>query len=68
MFLGYAENSVAYRFLILSSDIIERNTIVEKKNVEFFEHIFPIKSSGTFELPIDSVSDAINESVRRSKR
>jgi len=31
MFLGYAEHSVAYRFLVLNSDIIEHNTIVETK-------------------------------------
>jgi len=31
MFLGYAEHSAAYRFLVLNSDIIERNTIVETK-------------------------------------
>jgi len=68
MFLGYAEHSVAYRFLILNSDIIERNTIVETKNVEFFEHIFPLKSSGTSEQSIDSASDAMSEDVRRSKR
>ena len=49
MFLGYAEHSVAYRFIILNSDIIERNTIVETKNAEFFQHIFPLKSSGTSE-------------------
>ena len=48
MFLGYAEHSVSYRFLVLNSVIIERNIIVETKNVEFFEHIFPLKSSGTF--------------------
>jgi len=35
MLLGYAEHSVAYRFLILKSDVIEHNTIVETKNVEF---------------------------------
>jgi len=68
MFLGYAEHSAAYRFLVLNSDIIERNTIVETKNVEFFEHIFPLKSSGTFEQPVDSTSDAMSEDVRRSKR
>ena len=68
MFLGYAEHSVAYRFLVLNSDIIERNTIVETKNVEFFEHIFPLKSSCTSEQPIDSVSDAMSEDIRRSKR
>jgi len=68
MFLGYAKHSAAYRFLVLKSDIIERNTIVEMKNVEFFEHIFSLKSSGTSEQPIDSVSDALCEDVRRSKR
>ena len=57
MFLGYAEHSAAYRFLVLNSDIIECNTIVETKNAEFFEHIFPLKSSGTSEQPIDSASD-----------
>jgi len=44
------------------------NIIVETKNVEFFEHIFPLKSSGTFEQPIDSASDAMSEDIRRSKR
>jgi len=67
MFLGYAEHSVAYMFLVLNSDIIERNTIVETKNVEFFEHVFPLKSSGTYEQLIDSASDAMSKNVRRSK-
>jgi len=31
MFLGCAEHSAAYRFLVLNNDIIERNTIVETK-------------------------------------
>jgi len=68
MFLGYADHSAAYRFLVLNSGIIERNTIVETKNAELFEHIFPIKSSGTSEQPIDSTSDAMSEDVRRGKR
>lgn len=68
MFLGYAEHSAAYRFLVLNSNIIERNTIVETINVEFFEHIFPLKSSGTSEQPIYSTNDAMSEDVRRSKR
>ena len=67
MFLGYAEHSVAYRFLVLNSDIIERNTIVDTKNVEFFEHIFPLKSSGTSEQPIDNASDGMSEDARMSK-
>ena len=68
MFLGYAEHNAAYRFLILKSDVIEHNTIVETKNVEFFEHIFPLKVSETSEQSIDNNSDAMCEVLRRSKR
>ena len=42
MFIGYASNSAAYRFLVLKSDVLECNTIIETKNVKFFEHIFPL--------------------------
>jgi len=31
MFLGYVEHNVAYRFLVLNSDMIERNIIVKTK-------------------------------------
>ena len=41
MFIGYASNSAAYRFLILKSDL-ECNTIIETKNAKKFEHIFPL--------------------------
>jgi len=66
MFLGYAKNNVAYRFLILKSDVIEHNTSVETKNVEFFEHIFPLKVSDTIEQPINTYSDTMSEGLRRS--
>ena len=36
MFIGYASNSAAYSFLILRSDVLERNTIIETKNGKFF--------------------------------
>ena len=36
MFIGYASNSIAYRFLVLKSDVLEYNTIIETKNTEFF--------------------------------
>jgi len=68
MFLGYVKHSVAYRFLVLNSYIVGRNTIIETKYVEFFEHVMPLKSSGTFEQPIDTANDAMCEDVRRSKR
>ena len=44
MFIRYASNSAAYRFLVLKSDVLEYNTIIERKNAEFFEHIFPLFS------------------------
>jgi len=68
LFLGYAEHSAAYKFLVLNSEIIKRNTIVETKNVEFFEHIFPLKVTSTSEQHIDIASDTMCENLRRSKR
>jgi len=59
LFLGYAKHSVAYRFIVLNSEIIERNTIIETKNVKFFEHIFPLKVTSTSEQPIDIASDTM---------
>ena len=40
MFIGYSSNSVAYRFLVLKSDVLECNTIIEIKNVEFLNIFF----------------------------
>ena len=42
LLIGYVEHSVAYRFLVLKSDMHDCNTIIETKNVECFEHIFPL--------------------------
>ena len=36
LFLCYVEHNAAYRFFVHNSEIIERNTIVETKNIEFF--------------------------------
>jgi len=45
MFIGYAHHSASYRFLVIRSDnnAMEVNTIIETKNVEFFEHVFRLK-------------------------
>ena len=40
MFIGYASNGAAYRFLVLKSDVLEYNTIIETKNAEFFNIFF----------------------------
>jgi hypothetical protein len=42
MFIGYAGNNVAYRFLVLKSDVIDYNTIIETKNENFFKHIYSL--------------------------
>ena len=36
MFIGYASNSAAYIILVMKSDVLECNTIIETKNAEFF--------------------------------
>ena len=50
IFIGYAQNSSAYHFLVHKLDIsdIQENTIMESRNASFFEEIFPYKGiSGT---------------------
>ena len=47
VFIGFAYNSSAYRFLIHKYDILDMNagTIIESRNALFFEEIFPHKST-----------------------
>ena len=47
IFIGYAHNSNAYRFLVHKSDNsrVHKNTFLESRNATFFEHIFPMKSN-----------------------
>ena len=46
IFIGYAHNNVAYRFLVYELNIpdIQKNTIMESKNASFFEDVFSCKS------------------------
>ena len=46
IFIGYAHNSGAYRFLVHKSEIpnIHRNTIMESRNACFFEDIFSCRT------------------------
>jgi hypothetical protein len=45
VFLGYAHNSIAYRFLIVKSGVYDMHvdTIFESRDATFFENIFPMK-------------------------
>ena len=42
IFIQYADNSSAYRFLIHKSEVLDmhENTIIESRNADFFEDIF----------------------------
>jgi hypothetical protein len=44
-FLGYAHNSIAYRFLVVKSEVSDMyvDTVFESRDATFFENIFPMK-------------------------
>jgi len=68
MLIGYAEHSAAYRFFVLKSDVLDCNTIIETKNAEFFEYIYPL-SDKNFHTPVETNREITsNEELRRSKR
>ena len=74
MFIGYVEHSAAYRFLVLKSDMIECDTIMETRNVKFFEDVFPLKYRASFSIVssleqlVETYSEPISEDLRRNKR
>jgi hypothetical protein len=45
VFLGYASCSIAYRFLVVKSEVpdVYVDNIMESRDATFFEHIFPMK-------------------------
>ena len=45
VFLGYAHQSIAYRFLVIKSEVPDMHvdTIMESHDAMFFENIFPMK-------------------------
>ena len=65
IFISYAHNSVAYRFLVYESNIpdIHQNTIMESRNASFFEDVFPY---GSKEKPSSSkrVLETIHETSK----
>ena len=73
VFIGYAQNSPAYRCLVL-----ETNTIVETRDADFFKHIFPMKrmrltNESSSVIPQVRSSSNLNENqstqeLRHSKR
>jgi hypothetical protein len=47
IFLGYAQHSAAYKFLIIKSEIsdVHANTMTESRDATFFKNIFSMKDS-----------------------
>ena len=70
VFIGYAQNSVAYKFMSLFEF-----SVSEYRDVEFFEHVFPLKRDVRHvvseSMNLAASSSSIRELVvepRRSKR
>ena len=80
IFIGYAQNSNAYRFLVYDSKIpnIHKNMIIESRNALFFEDVFPCRFKDEASLlkrsleTINSQDHELEEEVevesRRSQR
>nr|GEV82847.1 hypothetical protein [Tanacetum cinerariifolium] len=64
IFIGYAKNSSAYRFIVHESknSDIQKNTVMELRNASFFEHIFPCLSKET------GSSSRLDDEVVQDKR
>jgi hypothetical protein len=64
VFLGYAHHSIAYRILVIKSDIpdVHVDTFLESCGVTFFENIFPMKNSYDMSsLPTNVIVDTSPE-------
>ena len=50
VFLGYAQQSICYRFLVVKSEIPDMHvdTILESRDATFFENMFPMKDMHSF--------------------
>ncbi|GJT62068.1 retrovirus-related pol polyprotein from transposon TNT 1-94 [Tanacetum coccineum] len=64
IFIRYAKNNSAYRFIVHESKNpdIQKNTVMESRNASFFEHIFPCLSKET------GISSRLDDEVVQDKR
>jgi hypothetical protein len=70
IFLGYAHHSIAYRFLVVKSDVPDMhvNSLLESRDANFFENIFPMKDSHVISsLPLNETMNTTSESVKFSE-
>ena len=59
VFLGYAQNSTTYRFLVVKSDSpdVSVYTIMESWDASFFEEVYPMRSASNSETQIYNQSE-----------
>ena len=72
MLIDYVKHIAIYKFLVLKSDVLQYNTIIETKNVKFFEHIYPLNDkishvTKILSTPLDDINK-INKILGRSKK
>jgi hypothetical protein len=66
IFLGYAHHSIAYRFLVVKSEVpnMHVNSLFESRDATFFENIFPMKDLHVISsLPLNKTVNTTPESV-----
>ena len=77
LFIGYAHNSSAYRFLVHKSENpdIHKNMIMESRNASFFEDVFPCKEENNSKRTFEAVGESsktqeniVDDEPRRGKR
>ena len=68
MFIGYVNHSAAYIFLVLRSEVLDYNVVIEIKNVEFFKNIFPLSQKISHIPTVRNNFENTNEVLRKSKR
>jgi hypothetical protein len=70
IFLGYAHHSIAYRFLVVKSEVPDMhvNSLLESCDATFFENIFPIKDLHVISsLPLNETVNTTPKSVEFSE-
>ncbi|WVZ55766.1 hypothetical protein U9M48_006388 [Paspalum notatum var. saurae] len=62
IFLEYAHQSIAYRFLVVKSDVADMyvDTIMESRDATFFENIFPMKDMHSISRFFSEITPELN--------
>ena len=67
IFIGYANNSNAYRFLVYDSKVsdIHKNTVMESRNTTFFVNVFSSKMNNSSKRTHETIEeDSLNQESR----